>query len=314
MEVFLKNHFWVFNLVVIALSAGFLASATEHQLEASFLPPETKAPAASHKLAAAPEKPHGKDEAEILKRNIFCSTCPPFAPPEDSDAAGPDGEGGVVKTNLPLRLVATAVSDDEDWSLAFICETQTKECGAFGLDDRIKNAVVTDIDEDRVEFEIVNPGAAKAGKKRGRIEYLELEQPSAQSAPVASTAPVVPAANGEEDFTKGVKKISDSQFQIDRNLLEKVLGDTNLLARSARIVPNVVDGKSNGFKLYAIRPNSIYGVIGLQNGDTVHSINGYDMSSPDKALEVYTKLRHASHLSLTMTRRGVDQTMDYSIR
>ena len=45
--------------------------------------------------------------------------------------------------------------------------------------------------------------------------------------------------------------------------------------------------------MYAIRPNSLFGKIGLQNGDTIKSINGIDMSSPDKALEVYTKVRVA---------------------
>ena len=54
--------------------------------------------------------------------------------------------------------------------------------------------------------------------------------------------------------------------------------------------------------------------IGLQNGDTIHSINGFDITTPDKALEVYTKVRSASNLTIDLSRRGKPLSMEYSIR
>jgi type II secretory pathway component PulC len=83
---------------------------------------------------------------------------------------------------------------------------------------------------------------------------------------------------------------------------------------AARFVPSIKDGKPNGFKLYAIRPQSIFGRIGLQNGDTIKAINGSEMTTPDAALGLYTKLRNASHLSVQVERRGETVTLDYSIR
>jgi general secretion pathway protein C len=303
MEVFLKKHFWVFNLAIIALGAGFLARATEHLLEAAYLPPTDKPGAAlAHKPPAPVTAPHGKDDTKILERNVFCSGCPPIIakPPED----GAQVSTGPTKTTMPVRLVVTAVSDDKRWSIAVMCDTTTKECGAFGLDSKVREATVIDIAEKRVEFDV-----------HGHVEYVDFEG----SAALASNAPPPPTNLGDDDplardLDKGVKKISETEYQVNRDLLDKVLGDTNLLARSARIVPNVVDGKPAGFKLYAIRPNSVYARIGLQNGDAIQAINGYDMSSPDKALEVYTKLRRANHLSVAITRRGQTQTLDYTIR
>lgn len=61
------------------------------------------------------------------------------------------------------------------------------------------------------------------------------------------------------------------------------------VARAARIVPSVRDGKPHGFKLYAIRPGSIYVVLGLRNGDTITAVNGDDITTPDKALRIYTQ-------------------------
>jgi len=302
MEVFLRKHFWVFNVVVIAAAAGFVARATEHLLEAALLPPTDKPVTAFRKPPTPPPPPHTKDETEILKRNVFCSNCPPILPkPEETTSVNT----GPSKTTMPVRLVLTAVSDDPRWSLAVLCDTQAKECGAFGLDSKVKDATVIAIDEKRVEFDV-----------HGHVEFLEFETTSPA---LASNVPPPPNPFGDDDplardLEKGVKKISESEYQVNRDLLDKVLADTNLLARSARIVPNIVDGKPNGFKLYAIRPNSVYASIGLQNGDAVQSINGYDMSSPDKALEVYTKLRRANHLSVAITRRGQTQTLDYTIR
>ncbi|HEX7704779.1 MAG TPA: hypothetical protein VF403_28760, partial [Kofleriaceae bacterium] len=74
------------------------------------------------------------------------------------------------------------------------------------------------------------------------------------------------------------------------------------------------DGKPDGFKLYAIRPSSVYAKLGLQNGDTLQSINGFDLTSADKALEVYTKLREATSLQVSVTRRGKQEQLSYTIR
>src|SRR5262245_6199187 len=116
MEVFLKKHFWVFNLAVIALGAGFLARATEHLLEAAYLPPTDKPGAVARKPPAPPTPPHGKDDTEILKRNVFCSTCPPIIPKVQDENATVNT--GPQKTTMPIRLVVTAVSEDPRWSVA----------------------------------------------------------------------------------------------------------------------------------------------------------------------------------------------------
>ena len=50
------------------------------------------------------------------------------------------------------------------------------------------------------------------------------------------------------------------------------------------------------------------------NADLVKAINGLDMATPDKALEAYTKLKSASHLTVQLERRGENITLDYQIR
>jgi general secretion pathway protein C len=74
------------------------------------------------------------------------------------------------------------------------------------------------------------------------------------------------------------------------------------------------DGRPLGFRVFAIRPGSLFARLGMTNGDTILAINGNDMSTPDQALALYSKLRNASHLSLELERRGGRQTLDYVIR
>jgi type II secretory pathway component PulC len=102
----------------------------------------------------------------------------------------------------------------------------------------------------------------------------------------------------------GVREIDPNTHEITRALVDKVLLNPMAVSKGARVVPAVKDGKPDGFKLYAIRPNSLYARLGLQNGDTLQSINGLALSSADAALEVYTKVRDARRLEIALVRRG----------
>lgn len=103
---------------------------------------------------------------------------------------------------------------------------------------------------------------------------------------------------------KGVRKRSDTHYELQRSVVDMILANPMAAAKGARIVPSIKNGQPNGFKMYAIRPSSIYAKIGFANGDTVHSINGMAIDSADKALEVYTKVRSAKSIKLDITRRG----------
>ena len=76
-----------------------------------------------------------------------------------------------------------------------------------------------------------------------------------------------------------------------------------------RVVPAFVAGKPEGFKLFAIREGTGFARIGLCNGDVVHSVDGLDLKSPERALEVYSHVKEASHLEIALTRRGAPLTL-----
>jgi general secretion pathway protein C len=268
-----------------------------------------------------------RDLSPVVQRNIFCAGCEPVQPLEvkdDSVAAVAEpgegaeaGSGEPVESSLEFRLLATLVCvDDPAYSYAALLEpSESNKVGMYAIGSKIGDeATVTDIMDRRVLLD-----------NAGRPEYIDLASAddNARSREPRSTPKRTTRSRtrggGElaklnEQVQKGVRKLGPNKWEIQRSALNKVLSNTTLLARSARIVPSLKDGKPNGFKLYAIRPGSIYSLIGMKNGDTIQAVNGRPMTTPDKALEVYTKVRNASHLTISFSRRGKTQTHDYLIR
>jgi type II secretory pathway component PulC len=130
--------------------------------------------------------------------------------------------------------------------------------------------------------------------------------------------PAVPAQPdpviSDAELDAGIKKIDDTHVTITRGLVDKLLENPMAFATGARVVPAIKNGKPGGFKLYAIRPSSAFARIGFANGDTLESINGFELTSADKALEVYTKIRDATSIELSITRAGKPVTLRISIR
>ncbi len=52
----------------------------------------------------------------------------------------------------------------------------------------------------------------------------------------------------------------------------------------------------------------------MENGDRLQTINGVDMTSPEKALEAYARLRTADQLVVQVNRRGSNMNLYYNIK
>jgi general secretion pathway protein C len=110
-----------------------------------------------------------------------------------------------------------------------------------------------------------------------------------------------------------IKKSDESTWSVPSGTLDKLMNSSGCLVTQARIVPSMKNGKANGFKLFSIRKGSIYSKIGIQNGDVIQRINGYEITSPDKALEIYTKLKDAKTIRIELTRRGKPMKFTYKV-
>jgi general secretion pathway protein C len=291
------------HLSVIAICSVLAGRAAAHLIVGSWL---ADGPPLARQRPPPVEKPaHSKDPSAILSRNVFCSGCESPQAVAAEEHAREQGAEGPQKSALPVALLSILFSGPSD-SLAVIADLskqKQKPIDWFFRRGELlfeTGATVAAIGERRVYL-----------RNGTRLEYLDLDEQLPAPAPGAPAR--VAVASNEPDLDRGLH-CSGNSCQADRSLIDQLLQNPMALATQARFVPSLVAGKANGFKVYAIRPGSLFEKIGLQNGDTVKSINGLDMTSPDKALEVYTKLRNASHLSVVVDRRGQGLTMDYTIR
>ena len=314
MQELIKRYFWVVGALVVITCASFDAMASGYIIEARFLGDARHRPKVAP-IAPAQQKAtvtRSKDGEQLAERNMFCSDCgPDSAVPPPVPSPNPTDPNNVHITSLPLVLLATNVSDTQAQSFATILNNESQRQGSYAIEELIPGAgTVKEIHFKYVDFE-----------KDGHKERVMLLGAPPSVAPPAVTSPVseVVATNTEDDpmakaVQDGIKKIDDTNYEIKKELVDQVLMNPMAVAKGARIVPAIKGGKPDGFKLYAIRPSSVYAQLGMSNGDTLHGINGFELTSADKALEVYTKLREATSLDVDVTRRGKPVTLHYTIK
>ena len=307
MQDLIKRHFWVLGAVTVVVCAVFAAKATNHIVEARFLGDPEHAPKITPVVAQiqTPVAARSKDGGQFQGRNMFCSDCTPAVASQSSDPSQ------IALTTLPLALLATNIGPKPEDSYATIINSENQRQGAFSVGDQVPGASgkIKEIHFKYIDFE--NNGHTE------RLVLLGATPPVTPAVAVAEAPPALPAGDGDElqgAVDAGIKKIDDNNYEIDKSLVEKVLLNPMAVAKGARVVPSMKNGKPDGFKLYAIRPSSAFAKLGLANGDTLQSINGFELTSADKALEVYTKLREATSLEVEVTRRGKPVTLKYSIK
>jgi general secretion pathway protein C len=188
------------------------------------------------------------------------------------------------------------VSGEPEWSFAAVLDSESGRSRLVPVGGRLaEHAKVTAIGERRVLL-----------LSDGRLEYLDLEAEGAVKKPEESQL-------ARSELATGIRDLGSGKYEIRREALNRVLSNTTLLAASAQIMPAVQDGKPAGFMLRRIRPGSFYQLLGMRDGDIVQAVNGRPIRTPEDALQVYTGIKNASHVTISISRGGKSSTFDYSI-
>ena len=74
------------------------------------------------------------------------------------------------------------------------------------------------------------------------------------------------------------------------------------------------DGRTAGLQVSDISPDSIFGRMGLMDGDIVQAVNNRQITSPDDVVAFYQSLKSASRLNLLLSRDGRRTVLNYNIR
>lgn len=305
-EVLFKRHFWLIHLLFIFAVAWLVMRTVNAFVETALLPlptgrsgpakvvrPTAMAALNLDRVAKSLGLPVPKPEPVVQE---------PTAPKVDLNAAP-------VRTSLRVKLLGTLVSDTmPEWSVASIQDIVTLLTKTYMVGDRVQGAEIVEIE--RLRVIIIN---------NNRREFIDSTPGDGSGAP-PPPAPVISARAVDTGpppsvaLGTGVKQLSDNDYEIPRAEIDKTLANLNDVAMQARIVPAFKDGVAQGFKLFSIRPDSIYSKIGIQNGDVIKRINGFDLNSPEKALEIYSKLKESSRIDIEVERNGAAVRKTYNVK
>ncbi|MFO0661044.1 MAG: type II secretion system protein GspC [Polyangiaceae bacterium] len=293
LDALIKRYFPVVLVTLTGGAAYFQASGVAQILGAAIAVDEKGLLASGgtpKSAGAAPTSDHHTTAASIIERNPFDSVKGNLNPAPSSNAAstGP----ALAATDDPyhappcegVKLLATAVSDDAAWSFAFLTggpgEGSASKLRRQADDHAGKK--VWFIRPERVW--LVGPGAFC------QVEMYPTTPPkpgSSSSAPmpsVSATGGSGKSSGIQAEIASKIQRVSATEFNVDRSAIDKILENQNELIRSARVVPEQENGKTVGVRLFGVRPDSLLGSLGLENGDRLQTINGFDLSNPEKAL------------------------------
>lgn len=290
----LKKYFWAINLLFITGATYLLASTVNTYVTDYFEPPKALERKTHAKSSGKSAKRASADYKVIIDRNIFNSE--PFDLVEAIEGLEADSKGPIQRSDLKVKLISTVVGNPDSYSV--IEDLSTHKQDVYHLNEIVlKEAEIIRIERRRVIL-----------LRDGVEEALTFEESDPKEARQARSTQKTPAGG------EGIRQVTDSSYLIDEDEVEGALDNLNELLTQIRVVPNFENGKTNGFKVFAIRPNSIFDKIGLKNGDILKQINDIEINSPEKALEIFPQLRNEKNLSLDIIRGGQRQSFSYEIR
>jgi hypothetical protein len=201
------------------------------------------------------------------------------------------------RIDLCLRFASTPALEARDAKTHALLQTT----GAMRASDGLFNIRLTDTFGNMKRLAVVCDGSGPG------------------TPPVGDATP--PSTEIDPDIAKliasAVKSTSATTFEIDSATWDKLFANPAEVVKGARLVPAMRNGKPEGFKIYAIKPESLVARLGFQNGDTLVAILGEPMSSLDRGLEVYTKIRRLKPrepIDVIVMRKGTPITLTYKLK
>ena len=252
-------------------------------------------------------------EQPIVRRNLFDSANA-LAGKKDEPTANPEGEA--QKSDLDIVLIATSAASDPSWSTAMMSVSKGLPT-LFYMSDVVLNAEIVEIHNPWLDTVSEHHPGRVVFLRDGQLEYLDIggtPKAGARRKGGSKTAKKDKKKRGGRHKWDGITDLGGGKYSVEQGEIDYAMANLDKLSREARVVPNFQDGSPNGFKVFSIRRTSALRKMGLKNNDVLTSVNGFDLSNTQKALEIYSKLQSDKNFTLEILRNGEPMTMEYSVQ
>lgn len=182
-------------------------------------------------------------------------------------------------------------------TFALIQKNSSKEERVFRLGDTVfGNGTLAAVAKEHVEI--------LAGGTR-----VKIISPTASGGAQPATAQVAQVTTGGL-----VSQTGAGNYVVDQRALNASLDNIGQTMTDARLLPSMKDGKVEGFRVSEVKPQGIFGTIGIKNGDVLLRINDFPIDSPEKAIQSFASLKGQNRIRLDLVRDGQPATFNYDIR
>ncbi len=206
--------------------------------------------------------------------------------------------GSLARSELKVKLLGTVVANPESFSSALIADEEDPFPKGYSIGDKLYDREVVKIEKKRVTLR--GPD--------GKIEVITVDDEMEVNPPssVAST---------EGEGEGGVEASGENRFTVSKDLFDKYINDVESISRMGRaLLHRGPDGEFDGYRLSAIRRNTLADQLGIKNGDIIHSVNGEGLSSVQAAMNAYNTMKTQSNFCFEITRRGSPMELCYDVR
>jgi general secretion pathway protein C len=263
-------------------------------------------------VVKAPERAAGIMEyAPITERPVFPSPAEKFVPLSGAEGmrTTPARAADPSAVLSGLKLTGTYVGPR---SFAVFIKTDGKVEGAFEPGEEVfDKGVLKEVTKDSAV--IVSGGVPVT--LRMPVEEVPLAEPPTLKQGRAFPAP---ARRVQETRRPGRFKMSrktgENEWVVSQEAVLGALEDMGEVLSSARLTPVREGASVTGFLITEIRPRGIMDAIGLKNGDILKRVNGYEITTPERAVQVLSALKGETSFDLDIVRGGVNKSFHYDIR
>ncbi len=195
----------------------------------------------------------------------------------------------VPETRLNYKLRGIYYSEVARLSSAII-EIKPNDSKLYRLDDELGDKIsLVGIKLDHI---LIN--------RYGKIERLNLAKPAGIGGnPLIDTRLVGPDAIASTALLRSYKK--------------RYVSNPMALARRFQAIPVQKNGRNIGFKLKALRGESLLKRLNFRETDVFIKVNGIGLDKPFQALDALKSLTTAPSVSVTILRNGNEQTLNFGL-
>jgi general secretion pathway protein C len=285
------------GLVIIGVSALIAADLIGSKL--STLSPQ-KAQNAAPLAPAAQANEDLTAFAPILEKGLFGkATQGKLTPVAQANAAQKPGAATAAPAPAvgDLTLLGSAVGSFRE-TFALVAQGSSHEERVFRLGENVFSAgPLVSVKKDVAEILV-------GGR---RVKIFSPNAPGSQGGGQAMAAAPQPGGGLAAQAGSG-------NYVVDQRALNAALDNIGQAMTDARLLPSMKDGKVEGFKASEVKPQGIFGTIGIRNGDVLVRMNDFPIDSPEKAIQSFASLKGQSKVKLDLIRDGQPTTFNYDIR